>query len=202
MIYVCGDSFATPDPAYGPCWVDLLAQRWHTVSLGVPAATNLLIARQVDQAIAQGAQFVIVLGTAVTRGEKRVGNTYQPFSYHTASDQTTQFSPQQLKILRDYYTEFFDLDLAIYQNAITIEHTLAKLQASGIPFRFDQGGFEHPSFGGAGLNYFGAYAANRSRINLWDHADKRTYRPYYHITDPAVHRTVADYYTQEIEQYI
>lgn len=200
MIYICGDSFCVSDPEYGPCWTDLLAQRFAVTNLAEVAATNLLIARQVDQAIAESAEFVIVQGTAVTRGEKRHGNRYVPFSYHTAGAETTPFTARELQVLKDYYTEFFDLDLAIYQNHITIEHTLNKLVRSGIPFLFDQGGFEHPKFGTVGMSYFQQYAQYRSKINLWDYTVTRAYRPYYHIVDTAIHQSVADYYSEKIQQ--
>lgn len=198
MIYVCGDSFAVSDPEYGPCWVDMLAEKTLIVNLAQVAATNLLIAKQVDLAIESGAKFVILLCTSVTRGEKKVGNKYVPFSYHTAGRQTTPFSDQQLLILKNYYTEFFDLDLAIYQNKITIEHTLQKLEYSTIPFCFDQGGFEHVDFAGSRADYFLSFSKHRSAINLWDFPKTRCYRPYYHIPNRDIHRQVADYYLELI----
>lgn len=201
MIYICGDSFCVPDPDYGAMWVELLAQEFPVTNLAQIASTNLLIARQVDQAIAARAEFVIVHGTAVTRAEKRVGDHYVPFSYHTASKTTTPFSEHQLHVLKEYYTEFFDLDLAIYQNKITIENTLQKLQDSGTPFLFDQGGFEHARFGPR-ARYFERYDQHRSAVNLWDYSVTRDYRPYYHIVDLDIHRRVANYYAQQIKDRI
>lgn len=200
MIYICSDSFGVSDPDYGRCWTDILAKRFPLVNLSQIAATNLLIARQVDQALAAGARFIIVQCTAVTRAEKRWQDGYVPFSYHTASPVTTPFDQRQLAILKDYFTEFFDLDLAIYQNRITIEHTLQKILDSGTPFLFDQGGFEHAAFDRASSGYFVRFSQYRSQVNLWDYARTRKYRPYFHITDPAVHESVANYYTQAITQ--
>lgn len=197
MIAVCGDSFCVPDPEYGPMWVDQLAEHCELHNYSERTATNLLIARQVDQAIQDRADFVIVHFTSCTRGEKLCNGQYVPFSYHTASEITTPFDSNALRILKEYYTEFFDLSLAIYQNAITIEHTLQKLVQSKVPFRFDQGGFEHSSYGGTG-KYFAQHAQYRSRYNLWDHVTARHYRPYYHITDSHIHQQVAEYYQQEI----
>ena len=197
MIAVCGDSFCVPDPDYGTMWVDLLGNHHSVNNYSECTSTNLLIARQVDQAIGDGAEFVIVHFTSCTRGEKPHAGRYVPFSYHTASEITTPFDSNTLRILREYYTEFFDLDLAIYQNAITIEHTLNKLVSSGLPFRFDQGGFEHVSYGGAG-EYFAHYDQYRSQYNLWDHVTTREFRPYYHITHSHIHQQVAAYYAQEI----
>ncbi len=197
MIAVCGDSFCVPDPDYGPMWVDLLGQQCDLHNYSERTATNLLIARQVDQAVRDNAEFIIVHFTSCTRGEKPHAGRYVPFSYHTASEITTPFDSNALRILKEYYTEFFDLDLAIYQNAITIEHTLNRLVQSGRPFRFDQGGFEHSSYGGTG-QYFAQYTQYRSRYNLWDHVTTREFRPYYHITNDQTHTQVAEYYAQEI----
>ena len=199
MIAVCGDSFCAPDPEYGLMWADLLGQHCDLRNYSERTATNLLIARQVDQAIQDCADFIIVHFTSCTRGEKLHAGRYVPFSYHTASDITTPFDPNSLRILKEYYMEFFDLNLAIYQNAITIEHTLAKLVQSNRPFRFDQGGFEHSSYGGTG-QYFALYSEYRSEYNLWDHVTARRYRPYYHITDSHIHQQVAEYYAQEIKK--
>jgi hypothetical protein len=200
MIYICGDSFCVSDPEYGLCWSDILAERFEVCNLAQIAATNLLIAQQVQQAIRNSASFVIMQCTAVTRGEKRVQDTVVPFSYHTASRITTPFTDKQLQILKEYYTEFFDLDLAVFQNSITIEHSLQSLVYNKIPFQFDQGGFEHPKFGNARTGYFQNFNEYRSDINLWNYTVTRNYRPYYHIVDPAIHREVANYYTEQIEK--
>lgn len=199
MIAVCGDSFCVSDPEHGPMWVDLLSTRYSIANYSCATSSNLLISKQVDQAIRDCADFVIVHFSSCTRGEKLHNGQHVPFSYHTASEKTTPFDSNALRILKEYYTEFFDLDLAIYQNAITIEHTLNRLVQSGRPFRFDQGGFEHASYGGTG-QYFAQYTQYRSEYNLWDHADVRAFRPYYHITNSEIHKQVADYYSQEIEK--
>ena len=200
MIYICGDSFCVSDLEYGPCWTDLLAEKFSICNLAQIAATNLLIAQQVDRAIADNAEFVIVQCTSVTRSEKLHNGRYVPFSYHTASTETTPFSKSQLQILKEYYTEFFDLKLAIYQNAINIEHTLQKLVDSNIPFCFSQGGFEHANFHPMATDYFSKFSQWRSSVNLWDYTVTREYRPYYHITDQQVHQQVADYYIEEIKK--
>lgn len=197
MIYICGDSFGVSDPDYGVCWSDLLAEQFKIINLAEVCASNLMIAQQVDRAIAANADYIIVLFTASTRGQTRYRGRVTPYSIHSL-DVTTPFSEFQLSVLRDYTAEFFDLDLAIYQNQCIIESVLHRLQNSSIPFCFDQGGFEHVSYGGVG-HYFQQYDQYRSSICLWDFATKRTHRPYYHITDPAQHRAIADYYTDQIQ---
>jgi len=198
---ICADSFAVSDPDYGACWADLLAQHHETINLAQVCATNLLIAQQVERALSQSPDFVIVCFTSCTRGEKRYQGRIEPFSYHTASTTTTPFDHQDLAVLREYFVRFFDLELAIYQNKITIEHTLARLARSGVPFLFDQGGFEHPQYGDVDRQYFQEYHSYRSRINLWDYARTRHYRPFYHIVDPEIHKQVSEYYAGEANKW-
>jgi hypothetical protein len=194
LLYICGDSFAVPDPEYGPCWVDYLQQSiptHHIINLSRVCASNLMISQQVDQALAHGDQ-IIVLCTASTRSQTRQNGQVVPYSIHSL-DQTTPFSPQQLAALQVYTRKFFDLDLAIYENQCIIESMLQRLTDSNRPFVWDQGGFEHPSYGGT-QQYFAKWAWRRSSRNLWDYAQSREHRPYYHITDDHVHREVAAYY--------
>lgn len=194
MIYICGDSFCVSDPEHGDMWADLLARSYHTCNLAQVAASNLMISMQVDRALSAKPNFIIVSFTTCTRAEKRVGDQLVPFSYHTAGPDTTPFHADQLRTLDEYFREFFDLPTAVYQNAITIEHTLQRLVDSGIDFRFDQGGFEHPNFDGSRVGYFQKFNAHRSRYNLWDFAHTRSLRPFYHVQDPEIHHTLADYY--------
>jgi hypothetical protein len=150
-----------------------------------------LISQQVDQAI-KSADLIIVLCTASTRSQTRQNGQVIPYSVHSL-DSTTPFNDHQLNVLRNYTGEFFDLDLAIYKNQCIIESMLQRLTDSNTPFVWDQGGFEHASYGGT-QQYFAKWAWRRSSKNLWDYARAAEYRPYYHITDDHVHRDVAEYY--------
>lgn len=194
MIYVCGDSFGVSDPEYGEGWMNQIGA---TTNLCQVSASNLLIAQQVDRAIAQGAQKIIVLFTSSTRSEKVENGQAIPFSWHTANATTTPFSTNQLRILQEYFTEFHDLGLAIYTNQCIIEHTLDCLNKSGADYVWDQGGFEHASMGGR--PYFEEYNSTRSDLCLWDYAHTRQYRPYYHITDAQVHGDIATYYRERFQ---
>lgn len=198
MIYICGDSFAVPDPAYGPCWVDMLADKINTpiINLSRVCASNALIAMQVDSIV--NADLVIMLFTASTRFETRQNGNIIPYSVKSL-DHTTPFSAQQLRILKQYTAEFFDLDLEIFKNKCIIESTMYNLQSKDISFIFDQGGFEHSSYG-ATKKYFENFDQFRSNYNLWDYADTRVYRPYYHITDINVHEQIAKYYADIINK--
>ena len=198
MIYICGDSFAVPDPDYGPCWVDLLSNKIKKpiTNLSRVCASNTLISMQVDSI--DEADFVIVLFTASTRFETRLGGNIVPYSVHSLDD-TTPFNNEQLRILKQHTTEFFDLDLEIFKNKCIIEATLHNLQSKNILFTFDQGGFEHPSYG-ATNKYFENFNQFRSKYNLWDYTNTRVHRPYYHITDLNVHQQIAEYYAEIINE--
>jgi hypothetical protein len=202
-LYICGDSFAVPDPEYGACWVDQLELPAEIVNLARVGASNLLISLQVDQAL-QHADAVIYLATAATRTEMRVapgtGQLLQQFQNQSLTaislhsiDHTTCLTDAQIAVARSYHKEFGDLDLDIYRSHCTIQSTLYRLQKSGVPFVFDQGGFEHASY--SDHTYFEEFDAYRSKINLWDYTQRRPFRPYYHITDPDVHVMVTNYYT-------
>lgn len=194
LLYICGDSFAVPDPAYGPCWADYLqalVPTHHIINLSRVCASNLMISQQVDQAIPYADQ-IIVLCTASTRSQTRLNGQVVPYSIHSL-DRTTPFNARQLGALQSYTREFFDLDLAIYENQCIIESMLQRLTDSHRPFLWDQGGFEHASYGGT-RQYFAKWSWRRSSRNLWDYAQSREHRPYYHITDDHVHREVAAYY--------
>jgi hypothetical protein len=198
MIYVCGDSFAVPDTDYGPCWIDLLKEKTNVTTLAQVCTSNLLVAQQVDHAIQQNPSAIIVLFTSSTRGQTRNHGNIVPYSIHSL-DSMTSFSQQQLTILKNYTAEFFDLELAIYENQLIIEAVLHRLVNSGITFQFDQGGFEHPSYGGQ-QTYFQEFDKWRSSLNLWDYTTTREYRPYYHIKDHAVHEHIAKYYYEHFKQ--
>ena len=219
-VYICGDSFGCADPEYTvTSWTEILANKLPVINLSRVCASNLQIALQVDQAIADHAGFVIYMATTSTRhdvpwiGLSTKKNLLDRFvdltcpddhcdltSYSTRSlDQTTLFNSQQLSMLQQYHKEFDNLDLSIYLNQNIIEAVLNRLQSSGIDFCFDQGGFEHPKFGG-NKKYFSRYDQHRSQINIWDHvvAGEIKHRPYHHINDAQVHQRIADYYYQRI----
>jgi len=209
-VYICGDSFTVDDQDYKHTpWTKQL----DAVSLGSVCANNQLIALQVEHAIKQQAKFIIVEFTSVTRDivqytDQKQDNLLDRFYSLTEQDNTNKdltsytiwstetalaFTQEQRDLLDSYNENFFDIDVAIHRDSLIIEATLQRLVDSGIPFKFDQGGFEHPSYGGVGT-YFGKFNQYRSELCLWDYADTRTHRPYYHITDQSIHDMIADYY--------
>ena len=215
-VYVCGDSFNTSDEDYpGLSWYDKFSAKvtGAVINLSRSCASNLLISLQVDRAIQQQANFIIVGFTSVTRSEvsfrKPITDNLLDRFYNLNTHNNhlcdltsyTIWSPKdaraltkdQQNLVKKYNKEFFDLDLAIYKDNIIIEHTLQKLVNSKILFLFDQGGFEHLSYGATNL-YFINYNQYRSEYNLWDYSPTRTHRPYFHLVDPDITDRVADYY--------
>jgi hypothetical protein len=217
MIYICGDSFCTSDNDYPDI------QPWHeqlggVVNLAQVCASNLLISLQVDRAIKNQASYIIVSFTSVTRSEvkydenitkdlldrfyslTRENNKNCSMTTLTiwSSKDATALTDQQKQIIDRYNKQFFDLDLAIYKDGLIIESTLQRLVDSQIPFKFNQGGYEHHSYSGVGT-YFTKFDQYRSRLNLWDYANTKEHRPYFHIRDNAVHKQLAEYYYNEIK---
>ena len=223
-LYICGDSYAFPDPSYGKCWVDFLQDRFgdriDIVNLSRVCASNLQISSQIDKAIKNKADYIICLLTSSTRDDVLHSKVYSKefelrytdisnrspdtdlTSYSIFSlDHTTILSDRQLSILKQYHAEFFDLELTIYKNEIIIEGILSRLKNSNIPFVFDQGGFENPKFTETKDKiYFKNYLDYKSAVNLWNFAHSKKHRPYYHIEDTEIHKTVADYYFKLINE--
>ena len=219
--YICGDSFATEDPDYKEFY-----NLWHeqldtdVVNLASVCASNLLISLQVKRAIKNKADFIIVCFTSVTRSEvgyksssknlklfdrfynlTRKDNSNCDMTAYTIfvpSDALALSSTQQ-ELIIEYNKHFYDLDMSIYRDSQVIENTLQKLFDSKIPFIFDQGGFEHPSYGDNIKKYFKKFNYYKSDINLWDFVDTREHRPYFHIQDQTVHNRVAEYYNRTIK---
>jgi hypothetical protein len=192
MIYICGDSFAVPDPEFGTMWVDILEKKLGqpVVNLAQRCVSNLMISQQVNSITA--ADFVIVLFTASTRTQIRRKKQIVPVSWHSLDD-STGLDQDNLMLLQAYFRDFFDLDTAIFESQCIIEATLQRLVDRNQQFVFDQGGFQHPSYGGTD-QYFAKYDAWRSDLCLWDYCENRVLRPYYHITEPLIHEKIANYY--------
>jgi hypothetical protein len=222
-VYICGDSFGCSDTEYGPSWVDQLTTllESNVVNLSRVCASNVQIGLQVEQAIANQADYIIYLATSSVRSDVILNankctlslldrfvdivnpdNTKNLTSYSVQSlNDTTLFNNQQLNMLKLYHAMFFDIDIAIYQNELIIEGVLSKLLSSNISFRFDQGGFEHSSFSNSKKNYFKTYNAYRSKICVWDYVTKNLkHRPYYHIEDHNIHKEIAEYYYKLINE--
>jgi hypothetical protein len=231
-IYICGDSFGCPNIGWRfDTWPQLLSAQlgsdYTVTNLSICCASNLLIRIQVDRAIANQADFVILLGTTCTRSQGYVQKINQPnadiydrfvrvgdksddvskrdlacYSIHSLNE-TCVFDKDDISSIKDYQSRLFDLDLAIYENLCIIESSLHRLKEHNISFIFDQGGFENPIFGNVRqTNYFSNFNKYKSQINQWTLSSYSpdTNMAHFHITDPIVHAHIADYYKTIIDQ--
>lgn len=228
-VYICGDSFGSPlegwefDP-WPKLLSILLGNTYDVTNLSICCASNLLIRIQVDRAILNQADFVILLGTACTRSHGHVRTINNPATdiyerfvrvgdnnddssvrdlacYSLRSlDHTCVFNDDDIRSIKDYQSRLFDLDLAIYENQCIIESSLYSLEKNNIPFIFDQGGFENPVFGDVRrTDYFSNFDAYKSEINQWTLSNYSSSGiGHYHITDPAIHQQIANYYYKKI----
>ena len=214
-IYICGDSFATPDPEYGPMWAELLQRKLGTdyliVNHSSVAASNLLVAVQVDNAIKNHADFVIMLATACTRNEALVlpatdqalmdrFDRHELVSYSIFRPYRSHLTTTDQEAIYQFHRRYTDLELNIFRDHCILLGTLTRLQQSCIPFLFDQGGFEHPSFGGQ-AGYFNEFRSQRSALNVWDYGTTEAESPYYHIQHAEDHVKFAEYYFKQITDY-
>ena len=229
-IYICGDSFGCPDLGWTiKPWPQLLGNKlgfeYQIINLSISCASNFLIRIQVDQAIENRANFVILLATTCTREQGQVHQIKNPHlsiydrfvkigqddpardtrdlaCYSLRSlDDTCVFDREHIHAIKDYNSRIFNLDLAIQQNQYIIESSLYTLRQNCIPFIFDQGGFENPMFGDVRkTDYFFEFDNNRSKINQWTLSTQlpKSKLPHIHIMDPVVHAQIADYFYQMI----
>jgi len=225
-LHICGDSFGVSDKASDIIpWHELLATKLRDTYIVYNhcrvSASNLLISLQVEEAINARADYIIQLCTSVTRDQVKFreldayasnlvdrfyditnveDNRYADLvSYSIVTSANAPFTNSQRQLADEYNKQFGDLALRIYQNQCTISYTLNQLVDSKIRFCFDQGGFEHKSFGNPQtLGYFFKFDQYRSKVNLWDHANVRALRPYFHITDQHTHNMISDYYVEKI----
>lgn len=193
-----------------------------THNLSIQGASNFLIRLQIERAMQQQADFIIVNFTSSVREEGRYRDTvcsgelldrfYRYHLDHGRSD-LMAYSPwhvdtnpvltaDQKQLIRHYSAEFTDIDLNVAKNYFLITGTLDRLIKSGTAFLFSPGGFEHTSYlhdRVSGYD-FDEYQAWRSDHNLWDHIrDFTRARPYFHIDDPMITQTIADYYLTKVE---
>ena len=231
-VYICGDSFGCPDLGWNiDPWPILLQEKlgnlFEVINLSISCSSNLLIRAQVDEAINNCADYVLLFGTSSIRYEGkleeekthktlydrfyRIGqddtdsNTRDLACYSIASiDDTCVFSNDSKRTIQEYQKKLFDLDLAIYTNKCNIESSLYKLKFKNIPFLFDQGGFENLNFNNVKTkNYFEEFNEYRSDINLWDIAfNTPMHNPknHFHIDDPHTHSYIAQYFCNKIQE--
>lgn len=232
-IYICGDSFGCPDLGweFDPWPVQLqskLGDSYQVINLSLSCASNVLIRVQIDKAIKEQADYVILLATTSTRYQGKVNDASGKFqdiydrfkrigqqdiddddrdlacySIYSLNDSCV-FEKDDIRVLKEYHSRLFDLDLEILNNQYVIESSLYTLRENTIPFIFDQGGFENPIFGYVKNQcYFKNFENQRSDINQWTVSDlvPKSTMAHKHITDQEIHTMTAEYYCQNIVDF-
>jgi hypothetical protein len=211
-IVVCGDSFNVDDPEYPN--IHWSSKFTHLTNLSIPGASNLVIRMQIDKAIKLNPDLIVVSFTSsmrtVIKYNKQIksdildriyspsGNKNQfdliSFPY-AGADLYGVLTNDQVDILKQYVTEFVDLDLLRFENYYIIKDALETLIQSKIKFTFSLGGFDHRSFTDDTPFDFSKFNQFQCPINLWDYCDrKKQLRPWYHVLDHTIHDNLVEYY--------
>jgi len=223
-LFICGDSFCSEDPEYGPSWVALLKEALpdvNVITLASTGASNYLIFLQVQHALNNQCDFLIYHATSSIRNEFLIDNDdckKDHFSRYWAPHDTKNKSvvsnswadptrctgtllTKSGHLIKQFFTEHVDFTSMVGKNYIFIDYTL-NLIASQLPrtkWVWSRGGFEHYKFQGVQEWDFSKFADRESDINLWDDFDHSLLRPYYHVTDINVHRQARDHYLSMLE---
>lgn len=228
IIGICGASDCFPDPQWpGISWMEKLEKslpkNYVVKNFAIEGASNFLINLQVERAI-KSCDIIIVNFSSSVRFEYCVKDSTESlplldrfFQFHrsdnlwsliTTSPLSVYKNPilnkQQQNAIKNFYTEFHDMQLDVKKNFIFIKYTIEELIQSQKKFIFSTGGFEHKSFMNNKSEYaqeFDRYKQWQSMYNLWDHiTDFKSARPYFHITDPDTTTKIAEYYKKFIVQ--
>lgn len=205
-LYICGDSFCTSDPEYGPNWVDLLKDRCpniEIVNLATPGASNYLVYKQVEHALSQDCDYLIYHATSSVRQEFALSNAKiskdsidRYWSPHNKQNKNMVsnswlapwcnaeelFSNDDSRVIKEFFTRFVDFSVLIEKNYVFICHTLNLIAANKKlkKWVWSQGGFQHKNFNNFNNDEFefdfSNYKDHESKINLWDHYDAEKWR--------------------------
>jgi hypothetical protein len=106
-----------------------------------------------------------------------------------------KLSSNQEQIIKQYVSEFVDLDLIRQENFYLIKDALETLLQSGIKFSYSLGGFDHKSFCNESPYSFAKFKNFETPINLWNHCNtQKDFRPWFHVLDKQIHIKLANYY--------
>jgi hypothetical protein len=227
QLTICGDSYYTDDSEWPNIhWTNKLTELlpdFKIKNLSTAGASNVLIRMQIDQALKEKPDYIVVSFTTSLRGLIRYNLTplgtnllervYKPgqdknkfnlvsFPY-SLIDIFVPFSSSHSRILKEYVTECVDLDVMRTENYYIIESALYRLQKSRIPFSFSLGGFDHIRFTSAAdslVHYFDDFNQHKLDTNMWDYHNEshKTLRPFFHILDNTIQQKLANEVYQRI----
>jgi hypothetical protein len=213
-IVVCGDSFNVDDIDYPNIHWTTKLNNFKLTNLSIPGASNLVIRLQLDKAIELEPDLIVVSFTSsmrtIVKYNKQINSNLLDRIYHAPHNKNefdlisfpyagaelyNVLTANQLSILKDYVSEFVDLDLLRSENYFIIKDALETLVQSKIKFNFSLGGFDHQSFTTQTNFNFSKFIQHQCPINLWDHCSaKKQLRPWYHVADINIHSNLAEYY--------
>lgn len=224
-LYICGDSFCVEDPEYGDSWVSLLKKKLPGVqitNLSIAGASNYLIYLQVKQALEDNCDYLIYHATSSIRQELRIrvddenyDSVNRYWNINNPNKKASMICGSWLGINRHYsevldqkqtdyihsfFNNFVDLPSLIEKNYIFILHTLDLLSRSSVTWAWSPGGFDHSSFSSSGKKWnFDQYQSTICPVNLWDYYQSDKIRPWFHVTDRAIHRKVCNQYIEMLK---
>jgi hypothetical protein len=219
-IVVCGDSFNIDDAEYpGIHWTSKL-DNVKLTNLSIQGASNFVIRLQIDQAIKLDPDLIIISFTSslrtVIKYNKQITTTLLDRIYRAGNNKNlfdlisfpyagaelyNILDTYQLSVLKNYFTEFVDLDLLRYENYYLIKDALETLHQSKINFSYSLGGFDHKMFCKQSPFDFKKFKKYQTPINLWDHyTQQRTLRPWFHVVDADIQVQLTNYYKSIIDK--
>ena len=182
-VLICGDSYSQDDPAYpGLHFSQKIANSfpvvdWKICNLGIPGASNRLIAEQLSQGMMYNPDFVILLFTTSYRNESSVDNPplKAPRSLNPEDIQhwnKTRYDCGGTGFVRTSKGKMLDsIDpVTDIQNIINAAYCLEFLKRKNIPYCWMEGPLTKVDYAG---NYmtdpFSDHMDTRIPLNLWDY---------------------------------
>lgn len=221
-ILICGDSYAITDPDFpGLHWTEKMLDKAADIEVwnfAYGGASNGLICLQLLQGLEFDPDFVIMIFTDHTRYEVDRDTEHMPYQLdqqalieHMKQRYTTNMYTnlgEKNDIINNFLQNAVSDEFAKLKNYFLISFCLQTLEQRGIPFCYSLGGFEHFQ-----QNYkhnirthfhkdlFDQYTSKEIPINLC-YGGPQVKRPYFHVTNPAVHELFANFCMEQINQLI
>lgn len=207
-ILICGDSFSITDTRYpGLHWSEKIGSRGHDiVNVALGGGTNGQIVAQLHQGLRLNPDFVIIGFTSINRA------VYDKVLDHRISSVMTDADIRNFNLSR-YETscydnqiknEFYHRYLTVASEEFEIIETYFKmiamfdhLKIRNIPFCWNLGGLADLDIGSILeknflVNLLIHQEHNRTKINLWKHAQHGETVPWFHVPDESVLKEFSD----------
>lgn len=184
-IYSCGCSFMSLDSDYpGTHFTEIVSKQLtgNLTSLARPGSSNFYIALQVDHAIQQRPDLILVLFTNydrieilkpnqvydVKQGYKEIGKTAMSNVITNYIDQSLVEEPKK-DALKKWFGEVYDFGLAFHRDYYLCLGVLSRLEQSRIPFVFNFGGMRY--FSVDSEVWWKNHSNSMAKLNPWDYTE-------------------------------